>query len=113
MASSFAWPSCLWMGYIKKAGPCQVTMPLGQIAAAACLSTPLKLNASVVGSYCKFACQMASEGKLYLVDKHLAFWSAPVDPSQLCIPKFFLRGNVQASSLATRILMRMYMAMAM
>jgi len=76
------------VNYLAKAGPGKVSMPLAQITAAACFSTPLRLNPAVMGSYCKSVCQMAAEGKLHLVDEFLQFWSATVDPSRVCIPKY-------------------------
>ena len=75
---------------MAKAGPGKVALPLQEIATAACMATPLKLNPVVMGSYCKFVCQMAAEQKMYLVEEFLLFWSATVDPAHRCIPQYII-----------------------
>ena len=68
------------------AGHGKVEVPLHHIATAACLITPLKINPTDMGSFCKFLCPMAAGGRLFLVDKFLRFWSVYVDPQQVAMP---------------------------
>ena len=99
--------------YMAKAGPGKVALPLQEIATAACMATPLKLNPVVMGSYCKFVCQMAAEQKMYLVEEFLQFWSATVDPAHRCIPNTFFESMCKFKPLEKHGLLRMHMAMAM
>ena len=99
--------------FMAKAGSGKVDLPLQHICTAACLATPLKLNPTVMGSFCKFVCQMASEGKMHLVEEFLQFWSASVDPRKIAIPHTFFDAMSRAKHLDTHSLVRMHMAMAM
>ena len=65
-------------------------MPLAQLVASACNRTPLRINPTVVGGYCRFVCLMAQEGAMPMVDEFLEFWSGNVDPSALSLPHIFL-----------------------
>ena len=94
-------------------GPGKVVLPLQQIVTAACMATPLKMNPVVMGSYCKFVCQMAAEQKTHLVEEFLQFWSASVDPALRCIPNTFFESLCKFKPLEKQGLLRMHMAMAM
>ena len=87
--------------------------PMVQIATAACLATPLKINKSVMVSFCKFTCALAAEGMLPLVDEFLQFWSACVDPQQIAIPHTYFDTMAKVKALEKQPLLRMHMTMAM
>ena len=99
--------------YLAKAGPGKVQLPLQEIATAACMATPLKLKPVIMGSYCKFVCQMAVEQQMPLVDEFLKFWSASVDPAQISIPNMFFDFMCKFKPLDKQGLLRMHMTMAM
>ena len=101
--------------YLVKArsaiGP--TSLPLTQIVAATCLRSPLKLNGSVVGSFCRYVCQMAEEKHAHLVTEFLVFWSATVDPRALALPHTYLDAIAKSPDLKGHPHLRLWLLIVM
>ena len=77
--------------YLENASPGQtLAVPLAAITTAACLATPLKINQAVMGSFCKFVCQMATERQLPLVSEPHAVLDSVCGPEGDCDPSHVL-----------------------
>ena len=91
----------------------QAEMPLAQLVASACNRTPLRINPTVVGGYCRFVCLMAQEGAMPMVDEFLEFGSGNVDPSALSLPHVFLDNLSKNKTMVKKPQTRLAMAIAM
>ena len=100
--------------YLENASPGQaLVVPLAAITTAACLGTPLKMNQAVMGSFCKFVCQMATERQMPLVNEFLQFWTSCVDPKEIAIPHTFFDAMQKCKALLKHPKLRLHMSMAM
>ena len=100
--------------YLENASPGQaLQVPLASITTAACLGTPLKIQQAVMGSFCKFVCQMATERHLPLVNEFLQFWTSCVDPKEIAIPHTYFDALHKCKVLQQHPKLRLHMSMAM
>ena len=100
--------------YLENASPGQaLQVPLASITTAACLGTPLKIQQAVMGSFCKFVCQMATERHMSLVNEFLQFWTSSVDPQEMAIPHTYFDALHKCKVLQKNPKLRLHMSMAM
>ena len=99
--------------YMSKAPAGVKGMPLALIVTATCLKSPLRLNPSVVGGFCRWVCQMYEESSAHMVNWYMDTWSGTVDPKLMTIPHGFFEGLSKCDALKGKPDVRMYLVIAM